>query len=233
MMKKRLECIAAHVPDGIGAIDVGTDHGYLPVALARRGYPGALYASDINAGPLAAAKRTATEAGLSGRIEFQLCDGLDRCTPDSVDCIVIAGMGGDTICAILDRAEFCMDARYTLVLQPMTRAEVLRYWLVYNGFAIVEEDIAEEGGTLYTVFVARFGGETRLNEAELFTGSFAQIKQHPLGRRMIGSQLARFNGVLAALERAGAGTEDGRQALMRLIREQLEEMEHAYRTGDL
>ena len=228
-MKKRLECIASHVPDGIGMIDVGTDHGYLPVALARRGYPGALYASDINAGPLAAARRSAAEAGLSGRIEFQLCDGLDRCAPESVDCIVIAGMGGDTICGILDRAEFCMDPRYTLVLQPMTRAEVLRYWLVYNEFEIAAEDIAEEGGTLYTVLVARFGGVTRLNEAELFTGSFAQIREHPLGRRMIGVQLARFNGVLAALERSGAGIGDGRQTLTRLIRDQLEEMENAYR----
>ena len=229
-MKKRLECIASHVPDGIGMIDVGTDHGFLPVALARRGYPGALYASDINAGPLAAARRNAAEAGLSGRIEFQLCDGLDRCAPEAVDCIVIAGMGGDTICGILDRAEFCMDPRYTLVLQPMTRAEVLRYWLVYNEFEIVAEDIAEEGGTLYTVFVARFGGETRLSEAELFTGSFAQIREHPLGRRMIDSQLARFNGILAALERAEAGIADGRQTLTRLIRDQLEEMENAYRT---
>lgn len=229
-MKKRLECIASHVPDGIGMIDVGTDHGFLPVALARRGYPGALYASDINAGPLAAARRNAAEAGLSGRIEFQLCDGLDRCAPEAVDCIVIAGMGGDTICGILDRAEFCMDPRYTLVLQPMTRAEVLRYWLVCNEFEIVAEDIAEEGGTLYMVFVARFGGETRLSEAELFTGSFAQIREHPLGRRMIDSQLARFNGILAALERAEAGIADGRQTLTRLIRDQLEEMENAYRT---
>ena len=51
-MKKRLACIAAKIPDGIGMIDVGTDHGYLPVALAKRGYKGALYASDIGEGPL-------------------------------------------------------------------------------------------------------------------------------------------------------------------------------------
>ena len=50
-MNKRLQCIEAMVFPGRGLIDVGTDHGYLPVSLARTGYPGALFASDIGEGP--------------------------------------------------------------------------------------------------------------------------------------------------------------------------------------
>ena len=172
-MNKRLQAIESLICPGRGLIDVGTDHGYLPVSLARHGYPGALFASDIRKGPLDAARRSAREAGQEERIAFQLCDGLELCDPESVDTIVIAGMGGDTICGILDRAEWCMDPRYQLLLQPMTRAEVLRYWLVNNGFAIETERLAEDGGEIYSLFSARFGGTQQLSDAELYSGAFS------------------------------------------------------------
>lgn len=110
-MNKRLEAIMAHIPqNGRGVIDVGTDHGYLPAALFQRGYTGKLIAADINAEPLSKAKRTAESIGAEDVISLRLCDGLDGCDPSEVDTIVIAGMGGDTICGILDRAEWCMGA---------------------------------------------------------------------------------------------------------------------------
>ncbi len=115
-MNKRLSAIAALVKEGKGLVDVGTDHGYLPAYLAASGYKGALYASDINEGPLQSARRTAAEAGLSDRIRFLLCDGLRLCPPEEIDTIVIAGMGGDMIVKILDEAEWCMDPRYHLIL---------------------------------------------------------------------------------------------------------------------
>lgn len=222
-MNKRLACLAALIPDGRGLIDVGTDHGYLPLALAQRGYPGRLFASDIAPGPLRAAEKTFREAGLSGRIELLLADGLDGCDPGAVDGIAIAGMGGDTVCGILDRAEWCLDARYTLYLQPMTRAEVLRYWLVHNGFAIVEETLVEDGGLLYAALAARFGGETRLNDAELFTGSRALLGGHPLFEKQLRQQRARHEKALRGLESSRKQENRARAALLRDILEQMEE----------
>lgn len=178
----RLTALASLVKDGRGLADIGTDHGLLPVMLAKAGYTGALFASDINVGPLAAARRTAEEAGLSGRIRFLLCDGLALCPPDEIDTIVIAGMGGDLIVKILDEAEWCMDPSYHLILQPMTKAEVLRYWLVNNGFSIETESIAEDAGTLYQIIGARFGGDTRLSDTELF-----------LGKRSLSGDAARYD----------------------------------------
>ena len=223
-MNKRLLCIASHIPFGRGVIDVGTDHGYLPIELLRRGYPGRLFASDIKSGPLRAAWRSAQEAGLEGRICFQLSDGLSACDPNAVDTIVIAGMGGDTVCGILDRAEWCMDSRYTLVLQPMTRAEVLRYWLINNEFEIVEEDLAEDGGILYAVLTARFGGCTRLNDAELYTGSFAMLRGHELFPDFLKQQIQRFRNMLLGLESSSSSDGCGRAAVLRTIISQLEEM---------
>ncbi len=151
-------------------IDVGTDHGYLPAALATSGYPGRILASDIRPEPLRAAEKTAARAGVKDRIDFLLCDGLALCPPDAVDSIVVAGMGGDTIVRILDEAEFCMNSRYHLILQPMTKAEILRYWLANNGFEILSETLVQDTGNLYQILTVRFGGITTLNDAELFVG---------------------------------------------------------------
>lgn len=220
-MNKRLQAIAALVRDGKGLIDVGTDHGYLPVALAEKGYRGKLFASDIKAGPLSSARRTAEEAGLTQRIRFLLCDGLRLCPPDDIDTIVIAGMGGDMIVKILDEAEWCMNARYHMILQPMTKAEVLRYWLVYNGFTIESETIVEDGSGLYQIISTRFGGNTRLSDAELFVGKQALCTDISLYRCQLEHVLARFEKACRGMDgREG----DPRLCLYREILKQLKEM---------
>ena len=60
-MDRRLSTIASQIENGIGLADVGTDHGFLPVHLARHGYTGNLYASDINEGPLRTAVDNANQ----------------------------------------------------------------------------------------------------------------------------------------------------------------------------
>ena len=220
-MNKRLSAIAALVQNGSGMIDVGTDHGYLPACLAVSGYDGRLYASDINEGPLLSARRTAAEAGVSSRIRFLLCDGLRLCPPEEIDTIVIAGMGGDMIVKILDEAEWCMDRRYHLILQPMTKAEVLRYWLVYNEFAIASETIVEDGGTLYQILSARFGGCTKLSDAELFTGKRSLCGNEALFDRALLRITGRFEKAIRGMQdREG----EPRLLLYREIYQQLIEM---------
>ena len=218
-MDSRLRIIEEKIPDGIGVIDVGTDHGTVPVWLAQRGYSGRILASDINAGPLSAAKRTAALAGVTDRIEFLLSDGLQLCPPEAVDTIVIAGMGGDLIVKILDEAEWCMHPRYRLILQPMTRAEVLRYWLAYNEFEILSESIAVEGKTLYQILTARFGGHTALNDAELFCGKRSLAEVDGLWLQSLKEQAQRLEKALRGMENS-----TGDEARARLYREILAQM---------
>ena len=220
-MNRRLSAIAALIPAGKGMIDVGTDHGYLPAELALSGYPGLLFASDINAEPLAVAKKTAAQAGVSNRIHFLRCDGLKLCPPDAVDTIVIAGMGGDLIVRILDEAEWCMDRRYRLILQPMTKPEVVRYWLVYNEFEIESETLVEDGGILYQIVTASFGGQTRLNDAELFVGKRSLNPDRALYGRMLEIEFRRFERAITGMAVGGG---DARWKLYREIRDQLKEM---------
>lgn len=198
-MDNRLETIYSLIEGVRGVIDVGTDHGYLPVELAKRGYTGHIFASDIRPGPLSVAVNNAERAGVSDKIRFLLCDGLDACPPDEVDTIVVAGMGGDTICRVLDRAEWCMDSRYKLVLQPMTKQEVLRYWLVNNEMEITQERLAEDGGTIYQVIAARLGAPAKLCDAELYAGSFSMLREEALFT-------AHLEGLIRRFEKAAAGS---------------------------
>ena len=175
-MNRRLTQLASMIPRvGVGMADVGTDHGLIPVHLARSGYPGRLFATDIAEAPLRGAVALAEKHRVRGQITFAVSDGLDFCRPDWVDCILIAGMGGDTICRILDRAEWIMEGEYTLVLQPMTHPEVLRYWLMHNEFPIVEEAVVEEEGHVYQMFRAAPGQNRSLSDAEYCAGARSAV----------------------------------------------------------
>ena len=89
-LQPRLAHIASLVPQDARLADVGTDHGYLPVYLLRRGAIKSAIASDLRSEPLAHAKRSAAEYGIEENLDFRLCSGLDCISPDEADTIVIA-----------------------------------------------------------------------------------------------------------------------------------------------
>lgn len=224
-MNKRLELIASILPHGRGFADVGTDHGYLPVYMAQHGYSGKIIASDINEGPLSTAVASARQAGVEDRICFRLCDGLDGCGSEELDTVVIAGMGGDTICGILDRADWVMSRDILLILQPMTKAEVLRYWLANNDFAICGEWLIEENGEIYQILSARFGARTPLSDAELFTGKYELAVGNALFPVQLAALIKRFERAAAGMSKAPRMR--GRQKLTAEILNGLYEMRDA------
>jgi tRNA (adenine22-N1)-methyltransferase len=63
-LSMRLERVAAHVPAGARLADIGSDHGYLPVALMRRGAIATAVAGEVALTPFHATERTVRESGL-------------------------------------------------------------------------------------------------------------------------------------------------------------------------
>ena len=124
-LQPRLRAIADLVPAGSRLADIGTDHGYIPIDLLLDGRISAAIATDIGALPLDHARRTARCCGLTEGIDFRLGDGLAPLAPGEADVIVIAGMGGDSVAAILSAAPWAREGPL-LLLQPMSKAEVLR-----------------------------------------------------------------------------------------------------------
>ena len=172
MLDNRLLCAASLVRPGSRVADIGTDHAYLPVYLVKHGICPSAIASDIRRGPADNARQNVAQAGLSDCIEVRLGDGLAGIAPDEVDDIVIAGMGGETIADILQAAVWVRHARYHLVLQPMTRPEQLRRYLLTNGFALEQEHVIQDGRHLYTVMAASYTGAPPItDEAAYYRGA--------------------------------------------------------------
>ena len=168
-LQPRLHLLARLVPEGCHLTDVGTDHGYLPVALLQQGRITAAIASDIGAEPLEHARRTAMQYGVDG-MDFRLCAGLSGVAPEEADVIVIAGMGGETIISILQDAPWTADGQHRLLLQPMTKAAALRHWLADNGYTFTDEHLVEDKGRIYPILCVKGGVFRPLTEAEALCG---------------------------------------------------------------
>ncbi len=157
----RLKLCASFVREGTRLADVGTDHAYLPVKLAAEGKILSAVACDIRQGPLDNARSNILRFGVEDKVTTVLSDGLDSVPPDSAWDIVIAGMGGELMAAIIRRTRWLYDGKRRLILQPMTRAEILRTFLCENGFFIEEEKACAVGGKCYSVMQCRYDGIVR------------------------------------------------------------------------
>ena len=141
--------------------DIGTDHAYLPAYLIKSGKCSRVIATDVKEGPLASARATLSRYGIAGSVTLVLSDGFEKVNPKGVTDVVIAGLGGENIRDILaaKQAAF-LKKGVNLVLQPMTKPELLRRWLAENGFAETRETAVKDIH-VYTVMQARYTGECR------------------------------------------------------------------------
>lgn len=161
-LPNRLKTAADMCRRGGIVCDVGTDHALLACYLAENGAREVI-ASDIKDGPLLAARRTIEQTG-ARNVRTVKSNGLERI--DYADDVVIAGMGGELIAEIIGGCRFLSeDTRF--ILQPMTKAELLRRWLYENGFEICEERSAFDGGRAYVIMLVRFTG-VRQQISEVF-----------------------------------------------------------------
>lgn len=203
-LSPRLQCVADYVQTGARFADVGTDHGFLPAWLLQTGRIKSAIASDIRPGPLESARYTAERYELAGRIDFRLCAGLDGIRADEADTVAIAGMGGETIIEILRRARWDWNG-VTLLLQPMSRAELLRPWLAGNGFAIEAERLTRDRGILYTVLLVRAGEMPSLSRAEAWCGR--GLSADPLYREYALERVNKLIYAAAGMRRGGRAEE--------------------------
>lgn len=204
-LSPRLQLLADWVLPGARLADVGTDHAYLPVWLRLHGRVASAIACDLREGPLARARETGRTYGADG-VDYRLGNGLAVVSPEEADTVVIAGMGGENIAAILARAPWTADGRHALLLQPQSRAEALRAFLAENGYTIRREALVQDRGTLYPVLEAG-GGEMSLTLGQRHGG--AALLHDPLGDRYIIEKIVRLQAAVAGINRSGGGQEKG------------------------
>ena len=232
-MSSRLEMIASFVTQGRGVADIGTDHAILPIILRRRGYKGYIVAGDINEGPLKKAERGLLEAEIDD-VELKLCNGLESIDGSRIDTIVVAGMGGDTITGILDRGLYDMPewadrSDYKLILHPVTKPEILRYWLVNNGFRISGENYIEDNGILCQIICAEPGESEKYMDSELYVGKLERIVNQPCFEAVVDKHIKRFKAAVKGLENASDASLAAWKKLIENMISELERMKWAKR----
>ena len=100
-LSKRLQAVAGFVSEGNRLVDVGTDHGYIPIYLVKTGKIPSAIAMDVKKGPLSRAEEHIGQAGLDAYIECRLSDGLRGLKPGEGESLLLAGMGGNLMIRIL------------------------------------------------------------------------------------------------------------------------------------
>lgn len=229
-LSPRLQLLADWVPQGARIADVGTDHAYLPVWLTLRGSVSSAIASDLRKGPLQRAAENCRRCGTES-IDLRLCPGLEAIGPEEADTVIIAGMGGENIADILAAAPWTCDGQHTLLLQPQSREEVLRAFLMDHGYEILRERLVLERGTYHPAMEVR-AGRMKLTLGQLYGG--AKLLRDPLGDRYLIQKIIRFQSAVAGLNRSSVpGDREKADAIRDIITELLqmrEEWRHANRS---
>ena len=208
----RLERVAAHVPVGARLADIGSDHGYLPVALVHRGTLCAAVAGEVALTPFHAAQRTVRENQLEQQITVRLANGLAAIEPsDGITAISLCGMGGETIRDILDSGKVHLLGEERLILQPNGGEQPLRQWLMDNHYRIVAEEVLQENRFYYEIIVAERSGPVTYSAEALYFGPLHLEARSPVflakWQRILGerqktlSQLARARHAISEQKR--------------------------------
>ncbi len=154
MLTGRLEALAQQIKPGETMADIGTDHGFLPILLFEQGTCPKVIMTDVSEKALARARRHGE--GITGLSDtnYRAGDGLSPINPGEVDAVVLAGMGGILMTAILAADLPKAKTISKFVFQPRNHPEVVRLWLIRNGFSILNECLVRERRNLCEIIVA-------------------------------------------------------------------------------
>ena len=134
--------------------DVGCDHGYCTQYMLKNELCEKAIISDISEKCLSKAQNLLKEYIKNGKCIPVCCSGLEK-IENSVDLVLIAGMGGEEITAILEAAYIPEN----FVLQPMRNVREVREYLLKNGAEITRDDVFESGGKFYFVICGKKSGK--------------------------------------------------------------------------
>lgn len=215
-ISKRLQAVAALVGDSASGdsyrvIDVGTDHGYVPIFLMKNGKIKEAVAMDVNEGPLSKADFNIHSYGFEDRISTCLSDGLEKYQAKPGDSIVIAGMGGLLMIRILTEGIDKLSKVRELILQPQSDIGLVRHFLHDQGFVIDQENMVIDDGKYYVMMHAvrgpKDGLDTAYEKPWMYAyGKLLVEKRHPVLKQFLEKELSVNTQIFCHLETVGSQT---------------------------
>jgi len=179
----RLKKVVDMVPGGKCWADIGTDHGYVLLALLEKGKIEKGIAVDNKKKPLEKARLNARLEGKEDQLSFRLGSGFEPLKPKEAEGAILAGIGGILIKELLEHSMDVVQEMDHLLLLPAQNPEILRAYLYEQDFEILDEELLLEDRRFYEYFLVRKGkGEIETQEkiCEYSIGEILVRKKHPL-----------------------------------------------------
>ncbi len=165
---KRLEKIVDYINEDDIVADIGCDHGYLLKLAIEKKNIKKCYAVDNKIGPLNAAKKNLNNYS---NVSFILSDGLLNIDVVDINCVVIAGMGGNLVNKIISDSLIKFKNINKLIICPNRNVDGSRFFLNQNEFKIISESMIKEDGKFYEIVVFE-NGKQILNDKQIFFGPY-------------------------------------------------------------
>ena len=203
-LPKRLETIIERMPASGCLADIGCDHAYIAIEAVRRGKAARALACDVRKGPLQQAAEHILCAGLAGKIETRLSDGLEKVAPGEADCVIIAGMGGPLMERILQ--ERLADFGH-FVLSPQSEIPHFRRFLLAEGMRIDEETMLIDEGKYYVIFNVSQRADASsdpmyMTEEDFLYGGRLLRRLDPVLKSFLEKEKTRYEGILGQTDSA-------------------------------
>lgn len=155
-LSKRLKFIADKIDKCSCIVDIGTDHGYIPIYAVKNEMCKRAIATDINIEPVKKAKLNVKYEKLNDKISVRHGAGLTPIVEGEADGVVMAGIGGNLMCDILKNDIKKVKSFKFIILQPAQNPEVVREYLYNNNYEIIEEDLCLDDGIIYELFKVKY-----------------------------------------------------------------------------
>ena len=167
MNSKRLLTILSFINEKDKIVDIGCDHAYLSLLLAKRGQ--ASIAVDVVSSIIDKLKKQIKNPLIS----FYKSDGLENVDDSLYDMPVLSGMGTYTILNIIKKSNKNFDKVLTC---SNGKYKTLRNGMLELGFVSVKEQIVKENNKYYNIILFKKGNK-KYSEKELYFGINHQDKK--------------------------------------------------------
>lgn len=167
--KKRLLDIINILDSNKKIIDVGTDHGLVPLYLAKNKISTDITATDISA-PSLQKLVDRLDDDLRKIIKTRVTDGFKGLESEDEQVAIIAGMGANTIIEIIEESlDFAKNLDYMVLASNINTYE-LRHFLNDHGFYIEKDFLSYENRKYYDILKVYYGKKQNLSFEEYYYG---------------------------------------------------------------
>jgi len=176
------------------AVDVGTDHAYLPIYLYKNGLIQRAVATDISIGSVEKANINIIKYNCKDVIKTRCGNGLETIEEfEKPDIIIIAGIGGILMIDILKRGIKIVENIKRMVLQPQRDICKVRKYIHSINFKIIDENMIFEDGKYYNVMVCEYGKDLTYSERDYLFGKKLLDKKNSVLKEYINYEMYKID----------------------------------------